>query len=180
MVAQSSMYNKLWRFTLIIWLIGIYITPFSIKADSVSPMIPISLSQWQTKLKDHTGNIVVVDMWAMWCTNCIERFPEMVKLHNKYKDENVIFVSMNLDDREDSSSIIDANHFLATMNATFTHYHMDENLMLTFNELDLLGIPAVLIYDQFGNEKFRLTGDNPNKQFTEYDVENAIITLLYK
>lgn len=164
----------------IVWLICLCATPFAIKAESVSAMVPISLTEWENKLNNYKGNIIVVDMWAMWCTNCIERFPEMVKLHKQYQHDNVSFISMNLDDREDTDSITAANRFLKAMNATFEHYHMDENLMLTFESLDLIGIPAVLIYDQDGSEKFRLTGDNPNKQFTEHDVENAILTLLEK
>ena len=141
-------------------------------------MKPITLQQWNTKLKNYQPNILVVDMWAMWCTSCIERFPEMVKLHHKYSNENISFVSMNLDDREDLESLAAANLFLNNMNADFEHFHMDENLMLTFEKLDLIGIPAVLIYDQQGAEKFRLTGDNPNKQFTEDDIEKAILELI--
>ena len=64
------------------------------------------------------------------------------------------------------------------MKANFDHYHLDEALMNAFDKIDLLGIPAVLIYGKDGNERYRLTGDNPNKQFTEADIENAIKHLI--
>ena len=41
-----------------------------------------------------------------------------------------------------------------------------------------LGIPTVLVYGPDGQERFRLTGDNPNSQFTDRDIESAIETLL--
>jgi len=141
-------------------------------------MVPITLDQWNSKLSGYQPNVVVVDMWAMWCTSCIERFPEMVKMHQRYKDNDIVFISMNLDDREDTESINAANRFLHKMNASFEHFHMDENIMHTFEQLNLIGIPAVLIYNQQGEEQFRLTGDNPNKQFTEADIEQAIQTLI--
>lgn len=141
-------------------------------------MQAVTLAEWDNKIQSYQPNIVVVDMWAMWCTNCIERFPDMVKLYQRYKDKNISFISMNLDDREDSDSLVAANRFLKKMNATFENYHMDENLMLTFEQLDLIGIPAVFIYDQHGKEYIRLSGDDPNNQFTKDDVEQAILTLL--
>ncbi len=147
-------------------------------ADDTALMQPLDYQQWTNKLQSYTPNIVVVDMWAMWCSSCIERFPEMVKLHNRYKGDNVVFVSMNLDDRDDLESISSADNFLHTMNAQFEHYRMNENLMAAFEKTHLISIPAVLIYGQDGKERYRLTGDNPNKQFTEHDVELAIKTLL--
>jgi hypothetical protein len=55
---------------------------------------------------------------------------------------------------------------------------MNENLLEAFERLDLLGIPTVLVYGSDGREHFRLTGDNPNNQFTDQDVESAIKSLL--
>ena len=181
MVVRLSMFNNI-RFFLAVFYVG---TTFSISSNSFAesalsqePMTVISYAEWENKRLQYLPKIVVVDMWAMWCVSCIERFPEMVKLHQKYKDQNIEFVSMNLDDREDKKSLELANQFLEKMNAKFDHYHMDENLLYAFEKIDLIGIPAVLIYDQKGNEQFRLTGDNPNKQFTEKDIEEAIIHLL--
>lgn len=141
-------------------------------------MTPVTYDEWETRRIQYQPKIVIVDMWATWCVSCIERFPEMVRLHEQYKNHNVQFVSMNLDDREDTQSIDAAEQFLKKMNATFDHYRMDENLLVAFEKIDLIGIPAVLIYDENGHEKYRLTGDNPNKQFTDEDVEAALLELL--
>ena len=102
----------------------------------------------------------------------------MVRLHDEFKNQNVEFVSMNLDDRKDRKSLNAAEKFLKKMNANFDHYRMDENLLKAFEKIDLIGIPAVLIYDSKGKEQYRLTGDNPNKQFTEKDIEEALKKLL--
>ena len=138
----------------------------------------ISYAQWQQKLASYPPDIVVVDMWATWCVSCIERFPKMVELYHRFHRQGVRFVSLCLDDREDQPALRRAEGFLRKQQAVFENYLMDENLMKAFEWLDLIGIPAVVIYDRKGKEAYRLTGDNPNKQFTDKDVENAILTLL--
>ncbi|GAB1269212.1 hypothetical protein NBRC116493_24650 [Aurantivibrio infirmus] len=138
----------------------------------------ISFKQWEQQLSDYQSKIVVVDLWAMWCTSCIERFPQMVEMHDAYKQQNVQFVSLNLDDRDDTESVNRAGEFLVKVNAEFDNFHMNENLIDAFDRFKLIGIPAVLIYDGKGVERYRLTNDNPSKQFGEEDIESAIKTLL--
>ena len=64
------------------------------------------------------------------------------------------------------------------MNAVFDNFWMDENLMIAFEKLNLIGIPAVIIYDRNGDERYRLTGDDPNNQYSGKDIEKAIQELL--
>jgi len=59
-----------------------------------------------------------------------------------------------------------------------SNYLMDEIIPDAFDKLDLLGIPAVYVYGSDGELKQRLTGDDPNNQFTEEDVERAIDEML--
>ena len=141
-------------------------------------MQPVGFSEWDAILENQHGHITVVDFWASWCTPCIERFPHMVEMHHEYQDKGVRFISLNLDERGDTESIDWCNEFLATTKAVFANYHMDENKSEAFERLDLLSLPAVRIYATDGSEAYRLSGDNPYKQFTEKDVEQAVIELL--
>lgn len=173
MAAVLNMLTKL-RHAIFIY---ICLIPGTLQAEDIK-LQPVSLNEWRTVLAEHKGKITVVDMWAMWCTSCIERFPKMVELSNKYDNNQVAIIGLNLDDRDDRLSISMAENFLNEVNANFANYHLDENLMLAFKELDLIGIPAVLIYDRQGNEIRRLTGDNPNRQFTDKDIEQVLKNLL--
>jgi len=139
---------------------------------------PVNFEGWQEELHSLQGQIVVVDMWATWCLPCIERFPHMVELAQKYADQDVEFVSLCLDDRDDEDSIALAKRFLTEQRARFPNFLMDEVVTQAFEKLDLLGIPAVLIYGPDGSLRYRLTGDDPNNQFTDADVDNAIEELL--
>lgn len=141
-------------------------------------MVPVSFEQWQDIRASHIPAILVVDLWASWCVPCLERFPEMIRMSREYQQRGVHFVSLSLDDRDDLDSIMFANEFLKKNQPPFNNYFLDEDIIDGFEKLDILGVPAVEIYARDGSRAYRLTGDNPNAQFTEDDVENAIKALL--
>lgn len=139
---------------------------------------PTTFDQWQQQLSAYRPAIVVVDMWATWCDTCVKRFPKMVALDREYRDRGVRFVSMLLEDPEEPGVVELAEAFLKRQNATFDNFRMVENLMESFERLDLIGLPAVLIYDRSGALKHKLTGDDPNDQADDADVEAALIAML--
>ncbi len=83
-------------------------------------------------------------------------------------------MSMCLDDRENGQALEEVRQFLVEQEATFSNYRMDENITVAFKKLDLWSIPAVLIYGGEGQLRYRLTGDDSNRQFSEEDVKEAI------
>lgn len=182
MVVASNMFSNSLKTisVLLILCLGFFACSNNEESKVLHPvnMAPLSFQQWSSQLEKYQSKVIVLDMWAMWCVSCLERFPEMVKLHEKYQDKGVKFVSMNLDDRDDADSIRDAEKFLHKMNASFEHYRINENMIEAFEMFKLISIPAVIIYDHEGNERYRLTGDNPNEQFTEKEIESAIVSLL--
>ena len=138
---------------------------------------PIGFGQWQRQLHAMKGRVVVVDVWATWCVPCVERFPHMVSLYQRYKDRGVEFVSMSVDDREDKAAIERARQFLIRQKATFRNYLMDENIMQSFEKLGVQGIPDVMMYDRAGRLRYDLNGNDPNRQATLTDVEDRLARL---
>jgi thiol-disulfide isomerase/thioredoxin len=160
--------------------LGACVEPDGEESEAAVPikLLPVSFAEWQQVLDAQSGHILVIDLWASWCAPCIERFPHMVELHHKYHDRGVRFISLNFDEAGDTESLQWAEAFLQRVMAVFPNYHLDENMMEAFERLDLLALPVVLVHDPEGNVAYRLTGDNPNKQFTEKDVEQAVLALL--
>lgn len=147
-------------------------------AGKSTTMTVIRLDDWPRIVAAAQPRILVVDLWASWCISCIERFPEMVTMAERYAGQDVAFVTLNLDDPRDEEGIAWSNEFLTRIGANFDNYHLQERITDSFEALDLLAIPVVLIYDGTGQERYRLTNDNPNHQFTEEDIEAAVGTLL--
>lgn len=138
----------------------------------------IRFDQWKQELASLKGQIVVVDVWATWCAPCIERFPHMVEISKRYNNRGVTFISMSVDDREDKQAVETARQFLRKQNATFRNYLLDENILESFEKLDIPGVPAVFIYDRSRRLRHNLNGNDPNHQFTQKGVEDALAALV--
>jgi len=48
-------------------------------------------------LSDFKGKVVVIDFWTTWCAWCKETTVELEKLHNNYKDRDVVFLGISMD-----------------------------------------------------------------------------------
>lgn len=51
-----------------------------------------------SSLSDFKGKYVYVDLWATWCAPCLAELPALEKLQEEFKDKNIEFVSISLDD----------------------------------------------------------------------------------
>jgi thiol-disulfide isomerase/thioredoxin len=140
-------------------------------------LVSVTHDQWLRELQALHGRIVVVDNWATWCIPCVERFPRMMEIARRWSPSGAVFVTLSLDDRDDPQSLRKVQKFLEKHDARIPNYLMNEITPDAFDKLGLLGIPAVFIYDRSGRLTQRLTGDNPNNQYTEADVEAALRTL---
>lgn len=138
----------------------------------------VTFHEWERELESMKGRIVVVDNWATWCAPCIERFPAMVAMAREWEPRGVTFVTLSLDGTDDPESVEQVRGFLETQDARMPNYIMDEVVPDAFEKLNLLGIPAVFVYDAEGTMTHRLTGDDPNRQYTEADVEEAVRSLV--
>ena len=55
----------------------------------------------RTSLKDLSGKIVYIDVWATWCGPCIKEMPSLKELVGYYKDKDIEFVSVSIDSEKD-------------------------------------------------------------------------------
>jgi thiol-disulfide isomerase/thioredoxin len=99
------------------------------------------------------GKVVVVDVWATYCPPCMRDFHHLVELHRKENPHKVVCVSLNIDNQ--GLAPVDrlvprVLQFLEKQKATFDNILMTDDADRVYRSLGLVGIPAVLIYDQQG------------------------------
>lgn len=170
--------DKLGRYIVMGLLLSVLAGTVTMAGAQEPLLTPVDHAAWERALAAHAGDIVVVDFWASWCVPCLERFPEMVELAERYGDRGVTFIAFDLDDPGDSGALERAEAFAREQGGKIEHFRSKLPVLDAFDKLGLLGIPAVYAYDRKGELARRLTADDPNAQFTEADVERAIQELL--
>lgn len=68
-----------------------------------------------SSLSDFEGKFVYIDIWATWCGPCKVEFPYLKTLEASYRDKNIEFVSISVDDARRSGTIEKAHEAWKTM-----------------------------------------------------------------
>lgn len=75
-----------------------------VKVGELAPDFSLkSVSEEKVSLKDFEGKIVFLNFFATWCGPCRAETPDLVKVYSLYKDKDVIFISVNL--QEDKKKV---------------------------------------------------------------------------
>lgn len=129
-----------------------------------------SLLLLEKRLKEEKGNVVYLDFWSSWCGPCRKSFPWMNELQNKYQQQGLTILSINLDhDRKL------ATQFLTKTPADFAIIYDPKGLVA--RKFKLKGMPSSFIFNRKGNLVSAHTGFNQQKSLA---YEQEIIEFLSK
>ena len=129
-------------------------------------------------LSDYRGKIVILDMWATWCSPCQYQMLDLKKAYDNYSRNELEILSINIDSREDVQQIRD---FIDQ----FAQYGYELNWIFGMEDDSLDGympsgsIPTLCIFDQKGNLYFSHEGFSPYSEIPEGFPEDTI-TLVQK
>jgi len=132
-------------------------------------LVDMPWEEVQQQIAAHKGKIVVVDLWATYCAPCRTSFPGLVAL-SKHDPENIVCISVSLDDPGDAEKRAEALTFLQEQQATFANLLCTTDSDKLYDEiLQIGGIPAVYIYGRDGVQAKLFTGPTPENEDHTYE-----------
>lgn len=99
------------------------------------------------------SNIVVIEFWATWCVPCVQAFPHINELKEKFSGKNIIFLSVTYEQNKEKIKEFITKHPL------LTSVGLDNDLKM-FKDYCAWAIPQTLIIDK--NKKL-LVSIHPDK-----------------
>ena len=125
-----------------------------------------SLDGDEVFLSDFRGQPVVLNFWAKWCRPCRAEMPQLVAAHDKYRDEGLVIIGLNL---QEGRSVIEP--FVEEFGVDFTVL-LDRDGDVE-NEYRLLGLPETFFIDRDGVIRSIYRGSF-EEEIQDTDVQSAI------
>ena len=101
-------------------------------------------------LLQNRGKVVLLNFFATWCPPCRMEIPELVDVSRKYKSEDVLVISLSVDEQPDV-----VPPFIKKMHMNFPVYMAGKDLVRAFR---VMSIPHNALYDRNGKRVFSEEG----------------------
>lgn len=117
-------------------------------------------------LADFRGRIVLLNIWATWCTPCREEMPTLDRLQARLGGPDFEVVALSID----HDGIAAVRKFYQEIGIKHLRIYNDPEMRAT-TALSVLGIPATLLIDREGREIGRALGP------AEWDAPEVVETI---
>ena len=121
-------------------------------------------------LEELRGKVVMLDFWASWCVPCRDSFPWMNNMQQKYADEGLVIIGVNVDADADA-----AQKFLEKYPAPFRLISDPDGVLA--QEYGVIVMPSTFVFDRDGELAATHRGFKVRRQ-DEY--ETVLIDALQK
>lgn len=115
--------------------------PPAVKLDDVK------YADLAAEVKGLKGKVVLVDVWGTFCAPCREKFPAVVRLHNRYAKDGLAVISVSVDAPEDRAA---AREFLTGQKAAFRNVLLTDKVEVWQAAWKVEGPPVVFLFDRAG------------------------------
>ena len=116
-----------------------------------------------TTLQRFRGKVVVLNLWATWCTPCVAEMPALDRLQQKLGGEDVVVVALSID----RGGIDVVREFYDRVGVKHLPIFVDPT-MRAQSDFSVFGLPTTIIVDREGIERGRLLGP------AEWDKTDAL------
>jgi len=122
------------------------------------------VGQWVTQEPKTKGKFIIVDFWATWCLPCKKAIPELNKLAEKFK-KDIVVIGISNESPE---------RIKAMKNPIINYYIASDPQMRMMKEIQVKGIPHVIVIDPKGIVRWEGLPILPNYELTEDKLKELI------
>ncbi len=113
-----------------------------------------------------TGAVLVINVWASWCSQCRDETPALTRLSSQLKSSGVRFVGLDEQDKAES-----ARAFVRASSVSYPQLlDPDSRLLSQLTELPGDAIPSTLLVDRHGLMSARIIGPSTRAQLQQLIV----------
>jgi thiol-disulfide isomerase/thioredoxin len=131
----------------------------------VAPAISgTTLTGSQLALRKYAGEVVVLNVWGSWCSDCREEAPALEETYQKFQSKGVQFLGINT--RDDNSAAL---AYVSNFGITYPSLQdPNEVLLLQFKSiLPATDVPSTAIIDRQGKVAVRILGSVTEPQLDQ-------------
>jgi len=104
-------------------------------------------------LEKFRGKIVVLNLWATWCTPCVAEMPMLDRLQQQLEGVGVVVVALSID--RGGPEVV--REFFDEHEIEHLAVYVDPT-MRAQNDVSAIGLPTTIIIDREGNDRGRIVG----------------------
>jgi thiol-disulfide isomerase/thioredoxin len=104
-------------------------------------------------LEKFKGKIVVLNLWATWCTPCVAEMPMLDRLQQQLEGLGVIVVALSIDSK--GAKVV--REFYDEHQITHLEVYVDPTARAQ-GEFKVIGLPTTILIDREGNDRGRIVG----------------------
>jgi len=119
-------------------------------------------------IAQYRGKVVLLDFWASWCAPCLESFPWMQSVHERYASRGLVVVAVNVDHERDA-----ADRFLRARNASFAVVFDREGALA--ERFHVASMPQSFYIDRAGTVRYVHNGFHGRDRV---DAERELLALV--
>jgi peroxiredoxin len=133
----------------------------------------VSLAGDTVSLEGLRGRVVLLNVWATWCTPCIREMPALERLHRAHEAEGLSVVAVSVDASTPGLGAADVQRFVDDLGVSFTIL-LDPGGEIE-NKFRVSGLPMTYVIDREGRIRQRIVGA---REWDEPEITAEIRKLL--
>lgn len=122
------------------------------------------------KLDDYRGKVVLLNIWATWCTPCIRELPTLVELQ-KQKGDDLVVLTLSIDE----APFVMLEGFLHEKIGTPVPHLAQDDSGKIYLQLSMRGLPITYLIDREGRMTHRyIGGADWTKEWVQEPINAAL------